>query len=346
MSSEVALRATRAQSLPAKVEYAKLLADSGLLPAAYRMRPANVLYAVEYGDMLGLPPMAAITGIHIIEGKPSASAGLISALVRRAGHKLRVGYDAEKRTGWAEIVRSDDPDYTFRSEWDLNRAVTAELCTIKDGQPFALDSKGKSLPWRKFFPSMTKARAITEVARDACEEALYGLHYTPEELGAELTADGEVAEADVVDAEIVPDETAVETDQEWLASALERAANFTEWDPDGLKVWHETGEKLRAGECSKADADNIAAVIKAHKAELDTAADTAPVEGTVVPPLEPDDPWSAKVDELATAEDVAAAEDEVREAVKAGSMDLTHGNRVLSAIHVKAGMLPDTAAAA
>src|SRR6185312_8155676 len=99
--SEVAVYTPRERaSLPAKVEYARFLAESGLLPQEYRKNPANVLYAVEYGDMIGIPPMAAITGIHVIEGKPTASAGLISGLVRKAGHQLRVGYDAGKMMGW------------------------------------------------------------------------------------------------------------------------------------------------------------------------------------------------------------------------------------------------------
>ena len=58
---------------------------------------------MEYGEMLGLSPMAAITGVHVIEGKPTASAGLISALVRRAGHKLRVRGDAKSAA--CQIVR-------------------------------------------------------------------------------------------------------------------------------------------------------------------------------------------------------------------------------------------------
>lgn len=37
---------------------------------------------------------------------------------------------------------------------------------------------------------MLKARAITEVARDACEEALMGMTYTPEEMGADVDEDG------------------------------------------------------------------------------------------------------------------------------------------------------------
>lgn len=192
-STEIAVRPA---SLPEKMAYAKALAQSGMLPEQYRHQPANLLWAVEYGETIGITPMAAITGVHMIEGKPTASAALISGLVRRAGHRLRSGYDAATRTGWAEIVRFDDPEFTFRCEWNLARAVEAELCTIdRDGNPVAKDSKGRSKPWKKFYPSMTKARSITEVARDACEEVLFGLHYTPEELGAETDDEGNLIDA-------------------------------------------------------------------------------------------------------------------------------------------------------
>jgi hypothetical protein len=183
-------------TLSDRISYADHLAASMLLPDAYKKQPANVFYAIEYGAMLGLGAMAAITGIHVIKGKPTASAGLIGALVRRAGHRLRVGYDPKTRTGWAEIVRADDPDYTFRAEWSYQRAVKAGLCTLdKDGQPYARDDKNRPTSWEKYPINMTKHRAVTEVARDACEEALFGLHYTPEELGADVDEDGEIIQA-------------------------------------------------------------------------------------------------------------------------------------------------------
>lgn len=174
-----------AASLPEKMTYAQALAESGLLPAQYRKQPANVLYALEYGATIGIGTMAAITGVHVIEGKPSASAGLISALVRRAGHKLRqrIEHDEQGRPiGICEIVRCDDPDYTYRSVWTLERAARAKLT-------------GKDV-WQKYPEAMLKARAITECARDACEEVLFGLHYTPEELGAEVAEDGTVVITD------------------------------------------------------------------------------------------------------------------------------------------------------
>lgn len=186
-------------SLPEKMNYAQALAESGLLPAQYRKQPANVLYALEYGATIGIGTMAAITGVHVIDGKPTASAGLISALVRRAGHRLRIRVEYDQQgspRAVAEIVRADDPEHAFESVWTLERAVRADLVRIKDGKPFARDKNGRALPWEKYTEAMLKARAITECARDACEEVLFGLHYTPEELGAEVAEDGTVVITD------------------------------------------------------------------------------------------------------------------------------------------------------
>jgi hypothetical protein len=165
-----------------KLDYCRALAASGLLPAQYRQQPANLLYAVEFADSLGLHPMVAITGVHVIEGKPSASSALISALVRRAGHKLRVKGDAVRAV--AQVIRADDPEYAFEVAFTLDDAERAGLL-------------GKKV-WKQYPASMLKARAISAVARDACEEALFGIHYTPEELGAEVDGEGNVIEAGFV----------------------------------------------------------------------------------------------------------------------------------------------------
>lgn len=162
--------------MSAMMQFAEKLSLADLLPKSYQRKPANVLYAIEYGRTIGVPAMTAILGIHVIEGKPTASAALISGLVRRAGHKLRVVADEKKLTVTATIVRNDDPDFVFTSTWDMDRAKTAELT-------------GKKV-WKNFPLSMLKARATTEVARDACQEALFGLLYTPEELGATVDAEG------------------------------------------------------------------------------------------------------------------------------------------------------------
>jgi hypothetical protein len=196
MTAEIVKAAPTAASLPDLVRYAEHLAHADLLPKQFVGRPANVLYAIEYGRTLGITPVAALTGIHVIEGKPSASSGLIGALVRQAGHKLRVSSDGATRAT-AQIVRADDPDFTYEATWTLQRAEIAGLCQIKDGKPWARDRNGKPTAWEKYPAAMLKARAITEVARDACEDVLFGLHYTPEELGAYVDQDGNPVDAPV-----------------------------------------------------------------------------------------------------------------------------------------------------
>ena len=194
--------------LSAKIAYAERLAQAGLLPAAYRSQPANVLLIVEQAEALGIPVMTALNGVHVIDGKPTISPALMSALVRRAGHKLRVTGDDTHAV--AEIIRADDPDFTFRSEWTLDRAKKAGLA-----------GRGS---WGKYPAAMLKARAISEVCRDACQEVVAGV-YTPEELGADVVVDAdgdvvaavphvtpqpehepvEVVDEDVVDAVLVDD---------------------------------------------------------------------------------------------------------------------------------------------
>jgi hypothetical protein len=158
-----------------KLSLARTLADSSMLPAQYRKAPANLLWAIEYAEAIRVPMMTAVTGIHVIEGKPTASADLIAGLVRRAGHKLRVWGD--DREAHAQVIRCDDPSFDgFRVVWTMERARAAGLA-------------GKSV-WRSYPAAMLRSRAITEVARMACSEALHGVIYTPEELGASVDEDG------------------------------------------------------------------------------------------------------------------------------------------------------------
>ena len=169
-------------SLTAQMQYAQALAASNLLPRAYQRQPANVLLAVQMGEALGIPPIQAINSIHVIEGKPTASADLIASLVRRAGHKLRVKEAADGTAVTATLIRSDDPDFAFEATWTMAKAQQAGLT-------------GKGV-WKQYPGQMLRNRAITEVCRQGAGDALFGVIYTPEELGQD---DSHQATATVVD---------------------------------------------------------------------------------------------------------------------------------------------------
>lgn len=174
--NEIALRTET--PLAEKMEWAKAMATGTMLPRAFQGNPANLLFAVEYADTLGIPRINALTSIHVIDGKPTASADLIASLVRKAGHKLRVSGD--DTFAEATIIRADDPDFSTTVRWDETKARKAG----KWG------SKG---PWSNYPGAMLRSRAITEVARMAASDALYGVIYTPEELGEVIDEDGKPA---------------------------------------------------------------------------------------------------------------------------------------------------------
>ena len=179
MTSDLTIRedGLSADAVEARKNYAIALAASSLLPKQYGGNAANVLLVIEHGLALGLRPTAAINGINIINGKPTLSSDAMAAVVRRAGHKLRIIEDTDAMSVTAILIRADDPDFEFKVTWDKRKAQQAGLW-------------GNKGPWTLYPMQMLRARAISEVCRQGASDALAGVIYTPEELGG--TVDGEV----------------------------------------------------------------------------------------------------------------------------------------------------------
>lgn len=171
---ETALAERPRETAPAMVPlreqmaYAQTLAQGSLVPQSYRGNPANILVAMGLGQSMGLSPAESLYRINVIQGKPTASAELIAAQVRKAGHKLRIVKDEAAQSVTATIVRRDDPDYPISETRDAAWA-----------QRMGLAGKDN---YRRQPMTMLTWRAITAVAREACPEALYGVAYTPDEM--------------------------------------------------------------------------------------------------------------------------------------------------------------------
>lgn len=214
-------------SLPERMEYAKALAQAGLLPDAYRQNPANVLLAIEKSEALGIHHMVGIESIHIIKGKSTLSAELMRALIQRAGHM----FDIVEQTNEKAIVecsRREKPEKVFRHEWTVQDANAAELTT---------DHRSEER-WRKFRKSMLVARVTSEAARTHFADVLAGMVYTPEEMGADVDDAGRIidvtATATVGPTVASPPVTDPAVAQD-LAQRIEAAAG-----PDALRaLWTE-----------------------------------------------------------------------------------------------------------
>lgn len=170
--------------LQERVGYIERLAPSTILPTAYRGNAANAFVAAETGAALGLEPLQALASIAVINGRATLSSDLMAAVIRRAGHTLRIVENSPESVT-ATLIRADDKKFEFTVTWDKDKAVKAGLW-------------GQRGPWSQYPTQMLRARAITEVARQGASEALMGMIYSPEDFGATITDTGEVIEAEIV----------------------------------------------------------------------------------------------------------------------------------------------------
>jgi hypothetical protein len=203
------------------------LAHAEILPADLRGKPADVAAMILYGQDLGLSPMQAIQGIYIVEGRPSLSAQLWLALVRRAGH--RVSVEEHTSNSCTVYIKRGDTGEDHKVTYTINDAIASGLVSLREGKPYARSAKGKALPWELHTKSMLLARAVSTCCRFIAPEIALGF-YSPdevEEIGERIEAerldvqpvgehDGRIShedaaaavadiEAEFVDAEVVPD---------------------------------------------------------------------------------------------------------------------------------------------
>lgn len=161
------------------MQWSKAMSQGDLMPRQYQKKPANLLFAAEYADALGISRIHVLTSIAVINGRPSPSADLMSAMVRQHGHKLRVVGD--DTFAEATLIRSDDPDFEYKARWDEKKARTAGLW-------------GNKGPWTQYPAAMLRARAISEVVRMGASDVMAGGIYTPEEVGALVDESGQMVE--------------------------------------------------------------------------------------------------------------------------------------------------------
>ena len=167
--SEIVKQESQQLSMQDQVQFAQLVTEGSLVPKDYQNQPANALIAIGLGQSMGLSPAESLYRISVIQGKPTASAELIASNIRKAGHILRVHSDEQNLSVTATVYRADDPEFPHTVTRDMNWAKQMGLVN-KDNykrQPLTM------LQWR----------AISGVGRLACPEALYGVQYTPDELG-------------------------------------------------------------------------------------------------------------------------------------------------------------------
>lgn len=151
--------------------------------------PESVFVSMLKGRELGVPATVALTMIHVINNKPTASGELMLALVERDYGRGAMYIDLARCSDQVGVVMYRDPvSGTYeRYEYTIEMARTAGLTTGPN-----------RANWEKYPGNMLRWRAVSNVAKAVFPASIGGM-YLPEEMGAEVgvDADGNLQVIDV-----------------------------------------------------------------------------------------------------------------------------------------------------
>ena len=153
----------------------KAFAESGMFTDI--KSAAQAIVKIQAGQEIGIPPFAAMSGIHIIQGKPTIGAGLIASSIKGSGkYDFRVVEHSEKICS-IEFFQGKE-------------SLGISTFTIEDAK------KAGTKNIDKFPKNMLFARAISNGVKFYTPDVFSGPVYTPEEM-EQVTIDAPV--------EVLPD---------------------------------------------------------------------------------------------------------------------------------------------
>lgn len=173
---------------------------------------AQAMVRILAGQEIGIPPFAAMSGIHIIQGKPTIGAGLIASRVKGSGK-----YDY--------LVKQQDDKACSIDFLQNGKVIGNSTFTIEDAR------KAQTKNLDKFPKNMLFARAISNGVKWFCPDVFSGPVYVPEEM-TQLTED--------VPHTVVPDAATMkaELDNNVVVEAISKLANCN--DVEELKLYRDT----------------------------------------------------------------------------------------------------------
>jgi len=201
-----------------------ILVQSGFF--ADTQQQAQAVVKVLAGAEIGFGPIASMTGVYIVKGKPALSANLIAAAVKRSGkYNYRI---IEHTDNACAISFSEGGEQCGESRFSMEDAGRAGLGEQN---------------WQKYPRNMLFARAMSNGAKWFCPDIFGGPIYTPDELGAVTDETGDVIEGQYSTATPpTPPVTPATSTPDGLTEA-QRAA-FAHVTPGGKQLGKQSPEEL------------------------------------------------------------------------------------------------------
>jgi hypothetical protein len=153
------------------MEIARALAASGFFKDC--RAPEQAFAKILAGQEIGIGAMASLSGIHIVDGKPTLDATLVGAQIKKSGR-----YDYR--------VKVSNENECVLEFYERGKAVGESSFNMQDAQRAGLNTRAV---WKAYPKDMLRSRAITRGARTYCPDVFNGAIYTPEEIGADVEID-------------------------------------------------------------------------------------------------------------------------------------------------------------
>jgi hypothetical protein len=206
MTEELVQYKTNAQLTVTEVTtLARAMKESGLFPEI--KSEAQAFVKIMAGREIGVPPFAAMNGIHVIQNKVAIGAGIMAALV-----KASAKYDYK-------VIESTDTVCRL-AFYEGGTKLGDEAFTADDAKRAGTQNMGK-------FPrNMLFNRCMSNGFKKYTPDLFMGPIYDPGELGASVDYEtGEVIDAEVVEGtpEPKPEPPAVPNGEEWDAEKFKAA---------------------------------------------------------------------------------------------------------------------------
>lgn len=228
------------------------------------VKSANqALVKILAGRENGFSVTASMSGIHIIDGKPTMGAGLMAHAIKASG---KYDYRVKEHTDERCVL-------IFRERISHDQWHEAEVdFTLADAERAGITVRSQRNPdqpsmWEKYPREMLFARAISRLVAWHAPDVFEGRVYTPDELrpDLELTAEGEIADPSMIvvdvpefdeDEESTPPERPrgpVPPRSERARARQRKTPNATEVnDVQSLLAWQHGRHGLTAQEVSEA----------------------------------------------------------------------------------------------
>jgi hypothetical protein len=140
--------------------FADILCKTDLVPKDYVNKPGNAIVAMQMGMEIGLPPLQAIQGIAVVNGRPAIWGDALRALILSAPDLEDISETSTDDTATCSITR---------------RGRSPVVRTFSQADAKAAGLAGKPGPWTQYPKRMRQLRAFAFCARDAYADRLRGL---------------------------------------------------------------------------------------------------------------------------------------------------------------------------